>query len=79
MIENKAETVEALLAGSRGTHNEFVTVQRAAVVLALGSVPADVLLSESNPTSEYVIVRRKPLLAALEATKTNEPDAKRKA
>ncbi len=78
MNQNKAEVAADLLAGSRGTHNTFITVQRADVVLALGSIPADVLDHEATPTSQYVIVRRKALIAALEALKTNEPDAKRK-
>ncbi len=78
MNQNKAETVAALLSGARGTHNTFITVQRADVVLALESIPAEVLENEGTPTSQFLIVRRKALIAALEAIKNNEPDAKRK-
>lgn len=74
MNQNKAEVVADLLKGSSDTHNPFVTVQRADVVLALGRVPADVLMSEATPTSQFVIVRRKPFLAALEAIQIDEPN-----
>lgn len=78
MPENN-NVAAALLAGCRATHNTFVTVQRADVVTALGSVPPEVLDHESHPESQFVIVRRAALVAAAVPTapaahESDQPD-----